>query len=134
MKSLQMFTLSLGMIFMMGCSNSDTVTERIAESISPALFKAKIDELKGAHLIDVRTPAEWSNGMIKGALKIDFLGSEFNDRINELEKNIPVLVYCASGGRSSKAMNILVEKGFVTVYDLDGGFGAWMAKGYPHSK
>jgi rhodanese-related sulfurtransferase len=42
-----------------------------------------------------------------------------------LDKNKPVLVYCAAGGRSASAAKDLKKAGFKKVYDLEGGYDAW---------
>ena len=77
----------------------------------------------------MRTPEEVSQGIIKGAIKIDFKGADFDQQISALDKEKTYFVYCASGGRSGKTANLLKDKGFTKVYSLDGGFTAWKEKG-----
>ena len=45
--------------------------------------------------------------------------------ISKLDKNKPVLLYCAMGGRSSKASKVFKSQGFKKIYDLKGGFLSW---------
>ena len=86
-------------------------------------------EKNGAQLIDVRTPAEYENGHIKNALLIDYMSNDFKDKaFKGLDKTKPVLVYCASGGRSAKSAKMYKDAGFEKVYNLLGGFRAWSAK------
>ncbi len=90
-----------------------------------AEFKAKITTAEPFQLLDVRTPEECAEGMLDNALAMDFYEDSFEAELNTLDPNVPVLVYCRSGGRSGKTMDILQSKGFVEVYNLDGGITAW---------
>jgi phage shock protein E len=79
-------------------------------------------------ILDVRTPDEFNEAHIEGAVLIPVL--ELNDKLNELPKDKPIITYCLSGSRSRDAANILVENGYKQVYDM-GGILEWMDKGYP---
>jgi rhodanese-related sulfurtransferase len=76
-------------------------------------------------LIDVRTSEEYSKGFIEEAQNIDYNSTDFANKISELDKNKPVLLYCAMGGRSSKASKVFKSQGFKKIYDLKGGFLSW---------
>ncbi|MDB2389376.1 rhodanese-like domain-containing protein [Flavobacteriaceae bacterium] len=77
-------------------------------------------------LVDVRTPAEYSEGFIEGAINIDYFNQQsFIKQISALDKKEPVYLYCRSGNRSMKAARQLVSLGFENVYDLAGGYMAW---------
>lgn len=76
-------------------------------------------------LLDVRTPKEFQDGHIEGAKNINYFDKTFKNELAKLDKKTPVYVYCRSGGRSGKAMNIMKEMGFKTVYNLMGGFISW---------
>lgn len=89
---------------------------------------AKIIENKDIAILDVRTPAEWKTGIIEGAQLVNFYSEAFEADILKLDKEHPVFVYCKSGGRSAQAANILAKNGY-TVYNLQGGMGAWSAAG-----
>ena len=82
-------------------------------------------------LVDVRTAEEFSEGHIKGAINIDYLAENFSIEIQELELESPVLLYCRSGNRSSKAMKIMNELGFKEVYNLEGGIKGWISSNNP---
>lgn len=84
-------------------------------------------------LVDVRTNREAGEGIIEGALVIDFLGLNFEKEIVKLDKTKPVFIYCLSGARSENASEKLVEAGY-TVYNLDGGIEAWKDAGKPTVK
>lgn len=80
-------------------------------------------------IVDVRTPQEYGEGHISGAVNIDVMNSGFEQNVDKsLDKNIPVAIYCRSGNRSKTAMKILLKKGF-KVYELDKGFIAWKSAG-----
>lgn len=102
--------------------------------ITPDEFKAKMD-LPDAQIIDVRTDQEVAEGMIPNAIQINILEEDsFAAKVAKLDPEKPVLIYCRKGGRSAKAANYLQEQGFVEIYDLDGGYTAWIDAGGETSK
>lgn len=82
-------------------------------------------------LVDVRTPEETADGMIEGALNINFREDDFKEKIGHLDKAKPIAVYCGAGGRSGKTSQLLEELGFQEIYDLSGGFSQWQAEELP---
>jgi len=100
-----------------------TVHAQEADSIallSPVEFKTQI-ERGTVQLIDVRTPEEFQEGHIEGALNIDFYSEDFEKEFHKLDKDQPVYLYCRSGYRSNQSAIKLKEMGFKDVYDLEGG-------------
>jgi len=79
-------------------------------------------------ILDVRTQDEYNEGHLDKALLIPV--DELEGRIDELDKNNPIIVYCRSGARSNRAANILIENGFSEVYDM-GGILDWQEEGFP---
>ena len=77
-------------------------------------------------LLDVRTPGETRNGIIEGARELDFRSPDFEQAVSELPRDKTYLVYCASGGRSSQTCERMTEMGFDRVYNLEGGYSAWI--------
>ena len=78
-------------------------------------------------LLDVRTSKEYKNGNIKGSVNIDFWKSDFIVQVkNKFDKSEPLYIYCAGGGRSGMASENLKKKGFKLIYDLDGGYEAYI--------
>jgi phage shock protein E len=96
----------------------------IAKDIDVATFASMIHDKQG-QIVDVRTPEEWNDGMIQAAISINYYAPDFLQQLDELDRNQPVYVYCAAGGRSSKAMEDMHKMGFKEVYNLTGGMGAW---------
>jgi rhodanese-related sulfurtransferase len=71
-------------------------------------------------LLDVRTPAEFANGTIEGAVNIP--NYELRDRLNEVPKNKTVVVFCGIGLRAYMSERVLRQSGFSDVYNLSGGY------------
>ncbi len=84
-------------------------------------------------VIDVRTQEEFAEGHIAGAKNVNFNAANFNDRMKEFSGK-PILLHCAAGGRSSRALESLGAIPFEKVYHLNKGFNDWMAAGKPVSK
>ncbi len=85
---------------------------------------AKVITDKTVQLVDVRTPDEFNEVHIPGAVNIDVKNSDFPVEAEKLDKERPVAVYCRSGARSKIAAKILADKGY-KVYDLDKGIMNW---------
>jgi len=87
-----------------------------------------------AVILDVRTPEEVREGTVPGAKVIDFHASDFAARIGKLDKNKTYFVYCKSGGRSSRAVDLMKSSGFKHIHSLEGGYLEWTRAGYPVKK
>lgn len=79
-----------------------------------------------AILLDVRTPPEFNDGYIPGAITINFLDEDFDKQIDMLDKSKKYFVYCQQGARSSKALVKMKQMGFDKVYNLVGGYAAYL--------
>lgn len=94
--------------------------------------KGKLDKIlkdnKKVLILDVRTPIEFKSGHISKAKNIPV--NELSSKINTLSsyKNEEVIVYCASGMRSSNASRILSKNGFSKIYNLSGGIARYSNK------
>ncbi|MFO0322515.1 MAG: rhodanese-like domain-containing protein [Bacteroidota bacterium] len=110
------------------CQNqaSHSNTKTINTSITVDEFEKKLLS-ENAQLIDVRTPEEFNQGHVKGALNYNINDAEFENQLSKLDKNKPVLVYCLSGGRSGSAAEIIAGRGFKEVYNMQGGIMKWNA-------
>ena len=104
------------------------------ERLSPKEFRKKFDNMSDALLLDIRTPEEIAKGYLKGAVFMDFYDSTFKEQVAVIDREKPVFVYCAIGGRSWDAAKIMQEMGFKKVYDLKGGIIVWKIKSYPFIK
>jgi len=84
----------------------------------------------GATLLDVRTPDEYAEGHVAGAVLIPL--GELADRRDEIPDADPLYVICAAGGRSLQAARALVAAGYRAV-SVAGGTNGWVASGRPVS-
>jgi len=82
----------------------------------------------GAMLLDVREPAEWQAGHVRGAFHVPL--GQLEDRVREVPRDRRVVVICRSGNRSATATSLLVRAGF-DVVNLRGGMQAWASSGLP---
>lgn len=85
-------------------------------------------------ILDVRDPAEFAAGHVPDARNVPL--KDLHSRVSELDKfkNRPVIVVCASGARSSRALSELKKAGFTEAQSLSGGLAAWQAQGLPTAK
>ena len=91
-----------------------------AEEARQILAGTPADEVT---ILDVRQPGEYAEGHIPGARLIPL--PQLSDRLEEIPKDSTTLVYCAIGGRSRVAAQMLSGKGFSEILNLTGGFKAW---------
>ncbi|MFH0952899.1 MAG: rhodanese-like domain-containing protein, partial [Verrucomicrobiota bacterium] len=94
-----------------------------AADATAAELKAKLDRSEKLVVLDVREPHEHAVCRIPGAVLIPL--AELGSRVRELDRNCQIIVYCRSGGRSAKAVQILRDAGFRHVRNLKGGILAW---------
>ena len=122
---LSIFTVFLLlMAFQLPAQTTASQSKPIAKDLTVAEFN-KMMVAKPGFLLDVRTPAEVEQGAIPKSTNIDIFSDDFEKDINKIDKSKPVYVYCAVGGRSSEAMEMMTKKGFKEVYNLEGGYNAW---------
>lgn len=95
------------------------------QDLSGQAFKQLLTENKDTVLIDVRTPGEYRQGAIKGALNLDIMGAEFRNKVATFDPLKTYLVYCRSGNRSAQACNYMAGLGFKNLYNLSGGIGSF---------
>jgi phage shock protein E len=130
-----------------GCSSGDTATSDSGTESSDSSSDADaagirlVSATEGAALqanspddlviLDVRTPEEFAEGHLDGAVMIDFYEADFADRLGELDPEVPYLLYCRSGNRSGQTTAIMGDLGFTDVADVDGGIVAWSGAGLP---
>lgn len=84
---------------------------------------------QGIEIIDIRTNGEYQDGHIPGVPNIDFMSSDFDGLISKKDKEKPLIIHCASGGRSKRASEKLLALGFSKIYDYSDGFSDWKKRG-----
>lgn len=82
-------------------------------------------------ILDVRTNGEYSKGHLENSVLIPL--QELQARWEEISeyKNQDILIYCATGNRSTVASKILIDKGFKRIYNMRHGISDWSRKKYP---
>ena len=103
-------------------------------TVSPAKA-AELMKKNGANpefvVLDVRTPEEYRDGHLEGAVMIDFKSNGFKEELQSLDRGKTYLVYCRTERRSGSAIAMMEEMGFRNIYHLTGGIKAWEKEGFP---
>ena len=82
-------------------------------------------------ILDIRTPGEYQSGHLKDAAMIDYYSKSFVDEIGRLDKKKSYLVYCRSGNRSARSMDLFKKLEFQKIYHLSSGINGWKSEGLP---
>ncbi|AEG19364.1 rhodanese-like domain-containing protein [Methanobacterium paludis] len=85
-------------------------------------------------LIDLRTPKEFSKGHVEGAENLDYYADDFKKQLDEMDKDKKYIIYCGSGVRGTKTSKIMMDMGFMEVYNILGGFAGWKITKLPVAK
>lgn len=127
----------LFIVFTLGCSEQTPpagATEigiQNFRDVSVAQAAQMINDNKELIVLDIRTPEEYSEGHIEGALNIDFRDSDFEAKLAGLDKSKTYILHCHSGGRSGKANKTLEKMGFTDIAHLNRGIQGWRDSGQP---
>jgi glyoxylase-like metal-dependent hydrolase (beta-lactamase superfamily II)/rhodanese-related sulfurtransferase len=118
---------------MTALATRDDLVERTARITAPALAEwlagKRPDAGPAPIVIDVRSDAEHAGGHIEGSLNIPL--THLDERIGEIPPDRPVAVHCEGGYRSAIAASLLQKLGRASVYDIVGGYKAWLAAKLP---
>ena len=82
-------------------------------------------------ILDVRTPQEFAEGHIEGAVNIPVESADYIDQVAQLDPSVTYAVYCRSGNRSQPAVDGLASVGVTSVYELESGTIGWTDAGQP---
>lgn len=82
-------------------------------------------EVEGVTVIDVRTPEEFAEGHLPGAVNVDVEAASFPAQVAQLDPDAQYAVYCRSGNRSRAAIDFMTQAGVAHTVGLEGGVGAW---------
>jgi rhodanese-related sulfurtransferase len=121
----KVMALLASVLLLAGCSSSSSAID-----LSVSEFSSKVTEA-GMITLDVRTPGEFNEGHIAGAILVDFQSGNFESEIATLDKSKTYAVYCRSGSRSGQAVKIMSDAGFTNLYNLNGGVIDWANAGLP---
>lgn len=123
--------LLLTTIFLAGCASAshpqndgNSSPQNAYHRISPEEAHQLLQKQPDILLIDVRTPAEYTEKHIPGARLIP--NEDINDQpLDNIDKEQPILLYCRTGHRSKQAADKLLQMGYTHIYDMEGGITAW---------
>jgi len=95
--------------------------------ITPSQAHAMILSDENVAVVDVRENSEFCGTVehIENAANLPWISGELQARFGELQKDVDIIVVCASGARSNLAATFLDGQGFTNVHDMQGGMGAW---------
>ncbi len=105
--------LAVLVLMLSGCAHGTLTGEQAHAKVS-----------QGAFLLDVRSPGEFAEGHLAGAVNVPVNELEATLSSLPVDRNREIVVYCRSGLRSSRARTILLKAGFAKVGDL-GGMSNW---------
>ena len=137
-------TLTIGLT---GCSSDSGATETAAAAevqgpaapieapaspvrVGVAEF-ANVIASPGVTIVDVRTPQEFAEGHIEGAVNIPVELPDFMDQVSQLDPSGTYAVYCRSGNRSQPAVAGMSSVGINGIYELESGTTGWTSEGQP---
>ena len=107
-------------------SHSCTVISELMESITTAELRTILNSNFQGLLIDVREPDEYAVANIEGSRLIPL--KTLPQELDSLPKDCEILVHCKAGGRSAKAVQLMLDHGFTQVKNVTGGMDAWLAE------
>ena len=106
-------------------------------NLSPAEARETIGKRSadpGFVLLDVRTPKEFGEERIRGAVMVDYKSPSFRDEMAKLDRSKTYLVYCRTGHRTEGAAKVMRELGFKNVSLLADGITGWKKAGFPTTR
>ncbi|NQW32258.1 MAG: rhodanese-like domain-containing protein [Actinomycetales bacterium] len=121
------------------CSSSDTANVPTDVAVGTPANLERVDAntftsvvaIPGITIIDVRTPGEFAQGHIDGAVNYNVEAPDFADQIMGLDPDGVYAVYCQSGNRSQVAVDQMASIGVNSIFELESGLTGWESAGFP---
>ena len=85
-------------------------------------------------ILDVRTPEEYEGGHIENAYLLNFRSGSFVDELETMDKTKKYYIYCRTGRRSRKTVQLMKEKGYSEAHNVIGGIDKWKQNRLPVEK
>lgn len=123
--------ISLLAIYAMGCTPQSTAGLHHLTATQASTLIEKNSGNPDFVILDVRTPREFRQGHLRGAVLLDFHSPKFSSRLQKLDRSKTYLVYCQTGYRSSRTVEMIEKMGFNTVYHLQRGIVEWYGQKLP---
>jgi rhodanese-related sulfurtransferase len=123
----RLITLTLAGSLLLAACGSDS-TAAVVETVDAGTAAGFVADAETV-LLDIRTPEEFTEARIDGAVNIDFYAPDFAEQIADLDRDTTYVVYCRSGNRSGQAMELFRDLEFNDVHEIGGGILAWLDAG-----
>ncbi|MBA9079075.1 rhodanese-like domain-containing protein [Rufibacter quisquiliarum] len=119
----------MAFLLLFGFSSCQQETGGTKVNLTATEVKRLIESNQDIVVLDVRTPYEFQEGNLKGAVNIDYTSPDFEQEIAKLDTAATYLLYCKSGNRSSKATAVMKSNNFNNLYNATVGFDALRSAG-----
>ncbi|MDH4122231.1 MAG: rhodanese-like domain-containing protein [Deltaproteobacteria bacterium] len=96
------------------------------DEITPAQLRAALDQGQQLVVVDVREDGEWAGGHMRAARSVPL--SRMSGTLDGVDKGAAVVLYCRSGKRSMRALEMMKGAGYTNVKSLAGGISAWQSE------
>jgi len=117
------------LLFLLAMTGASRAGSDPGRNVEPGEAQALILKNKGNQdfvVLDVRTPGEFAQGHLEGAVLVDYRSAGFREKMADFDRTKTYLVYCRTGNRSTRALGIMSELGFDSYYHLEGGIKRWV--------
>lgn len=127
---------ALGVNACSGAASGETPEQEAA--IGVAGYYAEVSAKEAAEMIsqspdlvvlDVRTPEEFAQGHIDGAINVNLRGDDFLEQLAQLDHAATYVLHCKSGTRSAEALEVMKAQEFSSIVHMSEGFDGWTAAG-----
>ena len=128
--AIPIFIICLGFILpSLGAQDSTRILAVSAKEAADLIDKHNGDS--NFAILDIRTPGEFQSGHLQSAILIDFYSQTFVDRLRQLDKGKKFLIYCRTGNRSARSLEIFKKLKFQKIYHMANGISTWYSEGFP---
>jgi rhodanese-related sulfurtransferase len=133
---LSLIVIALGFVVMLVASagsqaTAKSVTDKVLEARAAYDLIQKNKNNANFVVLDVRTPDEFKDGHIEGAININYESGGFKTELAELDMKKTYFVYCRTGRRSGEAVKIMKEMGFDSIVTMKGDIVKWKSEKLP---
>jgi rhodanese-related sulfurtransferase len=122
--SLLVLSLAAGAPLLAGSQSIDVTVQQARELVQQRAGQ------KDFVILDVRTPEEFADGHLSGAVNVNLLAPDFTARLGALNRGKTYLVYCRTGHRSTQAVQAMLRLRFRSVYNMAEGIVGWQKRGF----
>lgn len=119
--------IAVMLVALAGCGSSTAAIELVSAEEAATTLEDATAEI----ILDVRTPEEFAEGHIDGAINIDFYAPDFRSQLEVLDPEASYVLYCRSGNRSAETATLMADLEFTDVDEIEGGILAWLDAGLP---